>query len=289
MLLRLAYDGTDFSGFAVQNRPNEYVRTVQGVLERALSQLYKQPMSIRGASRTDSGVHAHGQIVAFDPPFDIPPKGVLLALAANLPEDLIAAAAWPAEDLDHRPLNPRFHTLGKCYCYRIRNTPLRDPIGARFEWHLIRSVDHSGLEPLRAAAQMMVGTHDFAGFRAGDCQATSTRRRIHGIEIRTLPARTASPLGTSALGGLADPDDLGVIEIEIRGDAFLKYMVRIMVGTMVDVARGRFGLDRVAEVLRTGERARAGATAPARGLTLVEVLWPRQWPPPPRGNPTATP
>ncbi len=256
MLLRLAYDGTDFHGFARQAG----IRTVQGELEAALGRIYKQEILTRGASRTDAGVHAQGQVVAFDPPFAIPPRGLLLGLAAGLPADLIASAAWVVDDPDGEPLNPRFHNLGKHYRYRIRNTMLRDPLSARFEWHLSRPL---ALERMREAASKLIGEHDFAAFRAADCQAKHTIRRVRSIDLETLP-----------LTELDGPQDGATIVIDVRGDAFLKNMVRIIVGTLVGIGLGRFDHERIDELLRNGDRARAGQTAPAHGLTLVEVLWP---------------
>ena len=280
-LLRLAYDGTDFHGFARQGGAAERapgragpVRTVQGELEAALSRIYKQEVRTRGASRTDAGVHARGQLVGFDPPFEIPPRGLLLALASKLPRDLIASAAWEAEDLDGKPLDPRFHNLGKLYRYQIRAASLRDPLRERFEWHLSKPVD---LEAMRAAAGAFVGEHDFAGFRAADCQAKSTRRCVRAVELRARTLAQVDPLvgDPSRLDGAELPAQ---IEVDVRGDAFLKNMVRIMVGTLVAIGRGQFGAERIAEVLDSGERPRVGPTAPARGLTLVEVMWPERWP-----------
>jgi tRNA pseudouridine38-40 synthase len=266
MLLRLAYDGTAFHGFARQPA----VRTVQGELEAALARMYKQPIVTRGASRTDAGVHANGQIVAFDPPLEIPPRGLLLGLAAGLPDDLIASAAWMVADPDDEPLNPRFHNLGKHYRYRIRPTVLREPLTTRFEWHIPRPLD---IESMRDAAPKLIGEHDFAAFRAADCQAQRTVRRVRAIDLQVRTVAELDPLAAD-VGRIDGPHALALIEIDVRGEAFLKNMVRIMVGTLVAIGRGRFGAERIDELLRDGDRARAGQTAPAHGLTLVEVLWP---------------
>ncbi|MFO7565754.1 MAG: tRNA pseudouridine(38-40) synthase TruA [Enhygromyxa sp.] len=268
-LLRLAYDGTEFHGFARQVGPGAPVRTVQGELEAALAKLYKQELRTRGASRTDAGVHARGQVVGFDPPFVIPPRGLLLGLAAGLPRDLIATAAWV---LDEPGLDPRFANLGKHYRYRIRITSLRDPLSERYEWHLPRPVE---VEAMRAAAPRLVGEHDFAGFRAADCQAKTTVRRIRSIEIRTQTLAELDSLSADP-GRIDAADAIAVIEIDVRGDAFLKNMVRVIAGTLVAIGRGQFGPERIDEVLRSGDRSRAGSTAPAQGLTLMEVLWPAE-------------
>ena len=273
MVLRLVYDGTDFHGFARQHHEGQApLRTIQGELERALGLLYKQPVATRGASRTDAGVHATGQIVAYDPPFAIPPPGLLLGLAAKLPRDLLASAAWTiADPPDERgPFHPRFHTRGKLYRYRVRGTSLRDPINDRYEWHIPRPL---ALEPMREAAERFAGMHDFGGFRASDCQAKTTTRRIHSVELRTSTLAELDPLAHE--GGRADgPEALARLEFDVRGDAFLKNMVRIMVGTLIAVGRGQFGPERVDELFETRDRTCAGITAPARGLSLVEVFWP---------------
>lgn len=273
MLLRVAYDGTDFHGFARQLAPEGQVspRTVQGELEAALSRIHKQPIIIRAASRTDAGVHARGQLIAFDPPFAIPPRGLMLGLASELPRDVIATAAWDQPEHEGVPIEPRRQNLGKHYRYRIRTAQLRDPLRDRFEWHFPRSLD---LAAMQAAAGRFVGRFDFAGFRAADCQAHNTIRRLRAVEVSV---DNLGPDGPDDPGRL-DPTP-GRIIVDVHGDAFLKNMVRILVGTLVAIGRGQFGPERIDEVLASGDRTRAGITAPARGLELVEVLWPSSWPP----------
>ena len=276
VLVRLAYDGTDFHGFARQQPTTPGgppVRTVQGALEAALAELYKQPVRTRGASRTDAGVHALGQIVGFEPPLVIPPRGVMLGLLSKLPRDLGVVAAWEATLADGAPVDPRFWNLGKRYRYRIRTTPRRLPQTARGEWHLMRPLDVAAMQ---AAARHFVGEHDFAGFRASACQARTTVRRMHSVTV------TGGPAGDElAADPPCMPDDSRAerVEVEVRGEAFLQNMVRIMVGTLVEVGLGRRGPDSVAAVLAAPDRRAAGVTAPPEGLTLVEVLWPSRWPP----------
>ena len=275
VLVRLAYDGTDFHGFArqacgVDGAPQ---RTVQGVLEDGLAALYRQPVRTRGASRTDAGVHALGQIVGFEAPLKIPPRGVLLGLIGKLPADLGVVAAWEAALPDGRPVDPRFWNLGKRYRYRIRCTPRRIPQTARSEWHLPRPLDVAAMQ---AAARHFVGEHDFAGFRASGCQARSTVRRIVAVDVQGGAAGDERPADPPCL--VAD-DRPEIVHVEVRGEAFLQNMVRIMVGTLVEVGLGRRPPDSVAALLAAPDRSRTGATAPPEGLTLVEVLWPDPWPP----------
>jgi tRNA pseudouridine38-40 synthase len=278
VLVRLAYDGTEFHGYArqVAAAGASSVRTVQGVLEDALAGLYHQPVSTRAASRTDAGVHALGQIAGFDPPRPIPPRGVVLGLLGKLPPDVAVLSAWEAAAPDGGPVDPRFWNLGKRYRYRIRTTTRRSPQTARHEWHLPRALDVAAMQ---AAARHFVGEHDFAGFRAAGCQARTTVRRVLDVAVAGGPAGDEWP---------ADPDPglpahpPGLVVVDVRGEAFLQNMVRIMVGTLVEVGLGRRPPDAVADLLARPDRRRAGPTAPPGGLTLVEVLWPDPWPPPPR-------
>jgi tRNA pseudouridine38-40 synthase len=327
VLVRIAYDGTDFHGFARQSsaqpthpaaatsadpaasqptapasahptasaqptaltsaqptapasahptdpaRPVQPVRTVQGCLEDALAGLYRRPVVTRAASRTDAGVHALGQIVGFEPPLAIPPKGVVLG-----PPDIGVLAAWHADAPDGGPVDPRFWNNGKLYRYRIRTTAHRVPQTHRHEWHLPRALD---VPAMQAAARHFIGEHDFAGFRAAACQARTTVRRVLAVDVHGGPAGDPLPRDPACLPPAAGPE---LVTIAVRGEAFLQNMVRIMVGTLVDVGAGRRDPDDIAALLAAPDRQRSGATAPPQGLTLVEVLWPDSWPPPPRSS-----
>lgn len=271
VLVRLAYDGTDYHGFARQVAQG--VRTVQGCLEDALAGLYGQPVVSHAASRTDAGVHALGQVVGFEAPLRIPMRGVVLGLLSKLPPDIGVLAAWEAEAPGGGPVDPRFWNLGKRYRYRIRTTARRVPATHRHEWHLPRRLD---LAAMQAAAGHFVGEHDFAGFRAVGCQARTTVRRVQAVDVHGGPAGDELAADPACLPA-ADPE---VITISVRGEAFLQNMVRIMVGTLVEVGTGRREPAAIADLLAAPDRRRSGATAPPQGLTLVEVLWPDPWPPP---------
>lgn len=269
ILLRIAYDGTRFSGWARQNdradgRP---VRTVQGEIEAALGRLYGRPIRIKGASRTDAGVHALGQLAAYDDPGTIPPHGVLAALAGRLPPDVTVFAAWSEPGhADVRGAND-----GKRYRYRIRTTRARDPVGGRDEWHVGRRLDVAAMHDAGAS---FVGRHDFAGFRSAGCQARTTARTVTAVAV----TGRAAPLGPASDRGRFDPVDepsaADLVEIVVDGQAFLQNMVRIMVGTLVEIGRRKRHPGSIGEVLGSGDRRAAGPTAPAGGLTLVAVNWP---------------
>jgi len=249
---------------------------VQGELEQALAALYKEPVATRAASRTDAGVHAEGQLVAFDPPFGIPARGLLLGLASELPPDMVAVAAWTEDAEGGAPVDPRQANAGKHYRYRIRCTKTRDPPRRHMEWHLGRRLE---MDAMREASEMFVGTHDFGSFRASDCQARTSARTITKMELCAV----AAPVGPTADAGRLDAVEPGanrpgpdVLEAHVHGTAFLKNMVRIMVGTVVEVGLSRRPPESIRALLATPDRTRAGMTAPAHGLTLVEVLWPRE-------------
>lgn len=269
VLVRIAYDGAGFHGFARQAASAERAapRTVQGVLEEVLTGFYRAPVRVRGASRTDAGVHALGQLIAFEPPSAIPAEGLLRALQRLLPGDLSARAAWTEERADGAPVEPRFECGGKRYRYVVRTSTLRAARGAAYEWHLRRCLD---LPAMQAAAVHLVGEHDFASFRGAGCQAKTTIRRLRGLAVRGEEDAQAS-LGDP---GEARGEGPARVVFEVDGEAFLYNMVRILVGTLVEVGRGRRPPESMPAVLSARDRGAAGPTAPAEGLTLVEVLWP---------------
>ena len=268
LFLRVAYDGTDFSGFARQaDRPDgRPIRTVQGQLEAAIEGLYGQPVRTRGASRTDAGVHARGQLVAFDPPKPIPPAGVLAAVADRLPPDVTITAAWEDARTD-----PRRGNLGKHYRYQIRCTRAADPSTDRFAWHYGRTLDPVAMQ---RAARRLEGEHDFGSFRAVGCQAETSVRLVERVDV-TWRAAGATIAGDPGARD-AEHHDREWIAIDVHGRAFLYNMVRIMVGSLVEVGRGHRDLAWIDGLLAQPDRRAAGPTAPACGLTLVEVKWPWQ-------------
>lgn len=239
VLLTVAYDGARFSGFARQ--PG--ARTVAGELDGAVRAIDPSASLVRGASRTDAGVHALSQRVAFDTRLDIPPRGWALALARHLSDEIaIVEAVRVAPEYD-----PRSHSVKKLYRYLVLRSPVRDPFLERRAWRVEDRLNH-GL--MRSEATALVGTHDFRAFR------TSTDRRTD--TVRTVFRADA----------LRDSDPR-VLRVEIEGDKFLHRMVRIIVGTLVDVGRGRLEPGAVARGLSTGDRRVLGITAPADGLYLA--------------------
>lgn len=241
VLLVAQWDGTEFAGW--QKQPG--ARTVQGTLEDALVAMVHHPVSLYASSRTDSGVHARAMPITFETTTHIAPRNFLRGLSTILPPDL---SVIEARDVS-RDWRPRDQAVAKTYTYRIQLGPRR-PHLSRFAWWLGWRPFH--VERMRAAAESFLGEHDFAAFRSAQCDAHTTKRRIYQIDI-TAP----------------DPDEL--VTITVVGNAFLRNMVRIMVGTLTEVAFGRREPSWVADLLVHGDRTRGGQTAPSHGLTLTAV------------------
>ena len=239
--LVLEYDGTGFSGWQRQQGR----RTVQGALEEGFRALLDEIVEVRGAGRTDAGVHAEGQVASLTLESRIPEGGLLRGLNSLLPSDV---AVVSVNEVDPS-FDARFSARGKVYRYRIFNHFVRSPLHARTAWHCRRPLD---VELMREGAGLLVGEHDFRGFRASDCDRKSTVRLVRRLEIRRQGA---------------------LLDIEVEATAFLKNMVRILVGTLADVGRGRLNLDNVRRTLELGDRSAAGITAPPQGLTLVRVIY----------------
>jgi tRNA pseudouridine38-40 synthase len=241
--ITLEYDGTDLSGWQRQaNAP-----TVQGYVEAALEQLLGHPVRLSGASRTDGGVHARGQVAAFSTDRPIPDEGMRRALNALLPPQIAANALSEVEPSFH----PRFSATGKHYRYLILARRDRSPRWLRRSWHRSRPLN---VEAMQEAAKYLVGEHDFAAFRAVGCVSRTTVRLIRSVEV------------TWQEPGL-------LLAIDVRGNAFLRNMVRIMAGTLADVGESRFTPAQVAEILASKDRTKGGQTAPPHGLELMEVFF----------------
>ena len=242
VLLTVAYTGTGFAGWARQ--PS--ARTVAGELDGAVRAMDPAASLVRGVSRTDAGVHAHGQLAAFDTNRDIEPRGWALGLAAHLPPEvsIVQAARVPAG------FDPRSHVVGKQYRYLVLRSLTRDPFWHRRAWRVGQRLNH---DLMHQEAQALQGTHDFAAFRGAADGRVETVRQIVRAEVRT--ARS----------------DPRCLEIEVCGNRFLYHMVRIIAGTLVDVGRERLAPGAVGRALASLSRDDLGVTAPADGLYLDQV------------------
>lgn len=240
--LTLAYDGTDFVGFGVQRRG----RTVQGELEAALAATLGEAVRVTPGGRTDSGVHARGQVVSFRTTSGLAPEVIQRALNARLPEDMVVLAAEEAPPgFDARRCARRRH-----YEYRILRTRWRDPFWRRYAWHVPGDLDEAAM---RQASALLVGRHDFGCFAthlAEGPRPRSTERTVEQAEWRREGEH---------------------LIFAVSADGFLRHMVRAMVGSLVLVGQGRWTPSDLEAALRSGDRRLGGRTAPPQGLTLVRI------------------
>jgi tRNA pseudouridine38-40 synthase len=269
--LTLAYDGTDFVGWQRQASGV----SVQGLLEEALSELDGRAVPVMGAGRTDAGVHASGQVAGISLTREIESDALIRALNTRLPQAVrvVAAAKVPAS------FHARFQARSKTYEYRIWNADVMSPFERAYTWHV--PFPSLNVDAMTAAASRLEGRHDFAAFQAAGADAHDTNRIVFASTLRVLPVSLANGgtgLADSATGfadgALPAPENTAaaaLITYRITGSGFLRYMVRTIIGTLVEIGRGRRSSDWIAEVLESRERARAGPTAPAEGLFLVRV------------------
>lgn len=241
----LAYDGAEFFGFQRQASASGQ-RTVQGVVEQALRRIGWQGGAILFAGRTDVGVHASGQVIAFDLEWSHSTEALLAALNANLPADVAAQAAQPVADEFH----PRYDARARCYRYRLFCQPRRDPLRERYAWRVWPEVDGAQMQ---RAANHLIGTHDFAAF--------GSPPRHKGVTLRTVYQAQWSP----------EPPDVWIFEVS--ANAFLFHMVRRMVGLLVAIGQGKQEAEAVLNYLQNPNGAKLRTLAPAHGLTLVEVIY----------------
>jgi tRNA pseudouridine38-40 synthase len=241
IFLTVEYDGTDFVGWQRQTNG----RSVQEVLETALARVLGSPVRIHSAGRTDAGVHARGMTAHFETAADLPLTAYREGVNRLLPPDVAVREAAEAPEGFHA----RFDARGKWYRYAIYIAPVRSPLQGRRAWHLRAALD---LAAMHRAAQDFVGRHDFAAFRSAGCDARTTEREVFSVQME-------------------NQGDL--LLIDVRGAGFLRNMVRVMVGTLVEIGMGRRPHTDVAYLLYQGCRQKAGRTAPAQGLCLMEVWY----------------
>ncbi len=254
-----AYDGTEYSGFAAQKDPK--IRTIEGELNRALSELTKENILVAGASRTDAGVHALCNYAVFDTASPIPAEKFAPAVNTRLPDDIRVRKSMQVEPDFH----PRMLQTEKTYEYRIYRAGIPDPLRARYFAWTYFPLDVSAM---RRAAAYLVGEHDFASFCNPAGTAATTVRTITSLEIEEKDCRVPDLMRT---GGPSRDlrDEAEEIVLRVSGTGFLYNMVRIIAGTLIRVGRGMTDPDSLPEILEKRDRTAAGDTAPACGLCLV--------------------
>ena len=239
--LIVAYDGTEYSGWQIQPE----APTIEMYLDKAIRELTGENVHVTGASRTDAGVHAYGNVAVFDTESTIPGDRFTFALNRFLPDSIVIQDSWEVSVDFH----PRHCDTRKTYEYRILNTAVPLPQKRNFTWHVAGSID---IEKMKEAAAYIVGEHDFKSFCCVRTQAESTVRIIYSLEV------------------LQEGSE---IIIRIKGNGFLYNMVRIITGTLIQVGKGRFKPEYVKLMLEAKDRTVAGQTAPPQGLTLVGIVY----------------
>lgn len=241
IVLTLAYDGTGYAGFQRQHG----LPTVQERVEAALADLLGQKVAITGAGRTDAGVHAEMQVANFRARTSIPMERFPYAVNRHLPPDIVVTGACGAGDDFHA----RFSARSKVYRYSIWRQAFPSPFMRRFAWHHPGDLD---ADAMRAAAAYLVGRHDFSAFRAAGSFSGDARRTVMRCEVEERP---------------------GLLIVRVQADGFLYKMVRTIVGTLIQVGRGRWEPGMVRRILVSGERRGAGPTVPPHGLCLEAVRY----------------
>jgi tRNA pseudouridine38-40 synthase len=242
IFLKVEYDGTHFAGWQRQKSDP----TIQGTIEAALGRMTRQEITLNGSGRTDAGVHAWGQTANFRCRTRLLPQDFIKGLNSMLP-GTIAIRECREIPLE---FHARFDAIGKTYLYRIYNHPRPRAIGRRYVWQIRKALD---LSAMQGAADRIVGTHDFKAFEGSGSPRPHTRRSVLKAQFK----------------GEAQE----VIRFEIAADGFLRYMVRNLVGSLVDVGLGKIDCDGFAQILAGRDRLKAGITAPPQGLFLKEVAY----------------
>lgn len=259
ILLTIAYDGADFSGW--QRQPDK--PTVQGHLENTLSSLFKKDIVLNGCSRTDAGVHALGACASFKADLGLPVEKIPMVVNNALcGREKGPFAIAPIRILDAKEMpgdfHARFDCKGKKYIYRIANTKTIDVFSRNYVYHVDTPLD---AEAMKKAATYLKGTHDFKSFESsGGNPRETTVRTIFDADVSVKAAAEAS-------------DMAGQIEITVSGDGFLYNMVRIITGTLVDIGRGKMAPEDMEKIIEAADRTKAGHTAPPYGLYLAEVYY----------------
>ncbi len=237
--LTVEYDGTEYCGWQIQ--PNGV--TVQQCLESAIEKLTGERVCVIGSGRTDSGVHAKGQVAHFDTECTIPPERIALAINTHLPDDIRVVRSERVADDFHA----RFCAKNKTYCYKMYLSETIRPLLDRYAARVTYPVD---LTLMQTAAELFVGEHDFCSFMASGSEVKDTVRTIYSASVKQVEDE---------------------IYFTVCGNGFLYNMVRIMVGTLVEIGAGRIDINALKRALNGGDRSLAGKTMPPRGLTLMKV------------------
>ena len=238
----LQYEGTRYQGWQRQESSGN---TIQGKLEALLSKMCGQPVRVQGSGRTDAGVHAAGQVANAHMETDKTPEEILEYMNTYLPEDIAVIRVEEVAERFHSRLNAK----GKTYCYRVINSVLPNVFDRRYTYRIAERLD---VEAMREAAGLLCGTHDFSAFTSAGRSKKSAVRTLEEIRIEARGEE---------------------IDFYFSGNGFLFHMVRILMGTLIEVGLGRRGAGEMTEILNSRKREMSGALVPACGLTLMEVRY----------------
>lgn len=239
--LKIEYDGTAYGGWQRQKNAPSIQQTIEEALERALGCSCR----VIGAGRTDAGVHAYGQVAHLDIETKIPADRFSYILNQKLPDDIRIVQSWQAAENFHA----RRDAIGKHYCYTIYQAPHASALERNSSVHVPQQLD---VKKMQQAAQVLIGEHDFSAFRTVGSNIVGTVRTVYRLEVQQQGQH---------------------IHIDIWGNGFLYNMVRIIAGTLIEVGKGKIPVQEMQSILDSKERARAGATAPAKGLAMCEVFY----------------
>lgn len=240
--ITIEYDGTNYSGWQIQRNTDQ---TIQQILQDVLTEINKKKVKLIGAGRTDAGVHALGQVANFILHTSIPVNKIPVAVNRLLPADIVCKNAVEVDMSFHA----RYDAIGKHYRYRILNQVLPSAFSYRYAYHYIHKLD---IQKINEAARHLIGRHDFSSFQASGSSVDDSVRTISQLEVK---------------------QEGNEVWIDVWGDGFLYKMVRIIAGTLIEVGSNKIEANRIPEIIRARNRKEAGFTAPANGLTLVDVYY----------------
>jgi tRNA pseudouridine38-40 synthase len=235
----IAYDGENYSGWQIQNN----ARTVQEEIIKACKKIFREDTNVIGASRTDAGVHAFGQVAVLEIKSNIDTIRIPYALNAHLPKDIVVQKAEEVNEDFH----PRYNAKQKTYKYNIYNAEFPLPQQDKYAYYYYKSLD---VDKMKKAAIEFIGEHDFKGFCSSGSSVSTTVRTIYDCKVKL---------------------DGKLISVEVTGNGFLYNMVRIIAGTLIDVGNGKINYKDISQIIKSRDRTKAGKTAPAKGLSLVSI------------------
>ena len=248
--LTIQYDGTNYNGWQIQ--PNGI--TIQEILQKNIKKITGEDAKLIGAGRTDAGVHAIGQVASFKTLSGLSSDVIKRALNANLPDDIRILDAFDAEINFH----PRYDAKSKIYVYVISNSTVISPFLYRYAWKVPHKLH---FEDMCNAIEFIRGRHDFSAFRASGCSAKNPVRTVFNISIEK----------SDTIHFMDIPFAGNFLKVRLEADAFLRHMVRNIVGTIVEIGKGKTKSEEIREIINSKDRRLAGPTAPARGLFLEEI------------------